>query len=103
MVSSTMLKEDDIKDNEHISRYKQKTGYICKETFRVCRSQAISMTSKLFRQIENYLYELKLQDTRFQDIYMKTILNTDPASCLLLVEKFTNHNIQALLNLSSRS
>lgn len=69
------VKEDDIKDNVHINRYKQISGYICKETFRVCRSQAISMTSKLFRQIENYIYELKLQDTRFQDIYMKKILN----------------------------
>ena len=69
------VKEDHIEDNVHFSRYKRKTGFMYKETFKVCRSQAIGMTSKLFKQIENYLYELKLQDTRLQDIYMKKILN----------------------------
>ena len=69
------VKEDHIEDNVHISRYKQKTVFFTKEKFRVCRSQAISMASKLFRKIECYLFDLNLQDTRFQDIYMKKILN----------------------------
>jgi hypothetical protein len=69
------VKEDHIEDNVHFSRYKDKTFCFTKNKIRVCKSQVIRMASKLFRQIECYLDDIIPQDTTFQDIYMKKILN----------------------------
>lgn len=92
------VKEDHIENNVHISRYKDKTICLAKKKIRICKIQVIRMASKLFRQIECYLDNLILQDTTFQDIYMKQILNMVDATIKEHNENKNNdHQFKVLL------